>query len=159
MATTFKQLLGNSNQTITITGGSLAANGQRSSAAIDDTTGLYSGANLVVYAQAPASALTASPVVNIYVYGSANNGTNYPEGCGTDTSVTLASTTNLISIRPLNTPVAGTVYYSNPLPISSIFTDGIPSKWGIVLENKASATIALGATCGAYFEGMLNQGV
>ena len=146
------------NQAITITLASLANNGQRSSLAIDNTTNLDLDAMVVLKVKSGASSVSATGYVNIYAYGSADAGSTYPEGAGTDAGVTLTAPPNLKLIGVLNVVANATSYQSEPMSVASAFNGVLPDHWGIVVENKTGA--ALDATEGnhaKFFEAIQAQ--
>jgi hypothetical protein len=138
---TLKNLYRATNQAITITLASLANNGQRSALAIDNTTNLDLDALVVVKIKSGAAAVSATGFVNIYAYGSADAGSTYPEGCGTDVGVTLTSPTNLKLIGVLNVVANATTYQSEPMSIATAFNGILPDHWGICIENKTGAAL------------------
>lgn len=155
---TVKNVYGTSNQSITCTITSLANNGQRSSAAIDNTTNLFLDALVVVKVKTSASALT-TPVVNVYAYGTADGGTTYGGGeanMGTDAGVTLTSPPNIRLIGVINCPAISTTYVLNVSSVAAAFGGTLPDHWGIVVENKTGQT--LDASVGsAWYQGIQAQ--
>ncbi len=158
MATTFKSQYGSSNQAITCTITSLANNGQRSAAAVDNTSNLYLDALVQVIIKSNASGTSATGYVNVYAYGTADGGTTYPDGTGTNTGVTLTSPPNLRLIGVINVVANATTYNSEPMSVKAAFNGVLPDHWGIVIENKTGAT--LDASVGsAFYQGVYEQAV
>src|SRR5581483_10252067 len=156
---TIKELFGTSNQAITCTITSLANNGQRQSTAVDNSTNLYLDALAVVKVKTNAAGTSASGVVNVYAYGTADGGTNYGDGVtGTDGSVTLTNPPNLRLIGSINAVANATTYVSVPMSVAAVFGGTLPEKWGIVVENKTGG--ALDASVGnSFYQGVLAQSV
>ncbi len=158
MSTTFKSQYGSNNQAITCTITSLANNGQRSSAAVDNTSNLYLDALVQVIIKSNASGTSATGYVNVYAYGTADGGTSYPDGTGSDAGVTLTSPPNLRLIGVINVVANATTYKSEPMSVAAAFGGILPDHWGIVIENKTAAT--LDASVGsAFYQGIYQQGV
>ena len=152
MAGNILEKFGTSNQTITCTITSLANAGQRSALAVDNSTNLYDDALVVVKTKSNAAGTSATGTVNVYAYASAD-GSTYPEGCGTDTGVTLTSPPNLRLIGIINVVANATTYQSNPFSVAQAFGGVLPQFWGIVIENKSGA--ALDASIGsAWYQGV-----
>lgn len=141
------------NQTITITLASLANNGQRSSAAVDNSTNLDLDELVQVIIATGSSGFVAGGYVNIYAYASADGGTSYPEGAGTDTGVTLTSPPNVKLIGRINTPANLTTYKSEPMSVAVAFGGTMPTKWGIIVENKGGGAFASTGNS-AFYAGM-----
>lgn len=113
----------------------------RSSAAIDNTTNLDDEVLVTVSIKSAASSVSTTGVVLIYAYGSADGGSTFPEGCGTNTGVTLTVPTNLTLIGILNVVATSTTYESNPMSISTAFNGAIPDHWGICIVNNSGASL------------------
>lgn len=161
MATTFKPLYGTNNQTITCTITSLANNGQRSSAAIDNTSALLMDALVSVTVKTNSAGTSSTGTVNVYAYGTTNNGTTYGGGeanMGTDAGVTLTSPPNIALIGVINANANSTTYSLTAMSVAQAFGGVLPDHWGIVVENKTGAT--LDASVGsANYQGIQLQGV
>lgn len=154
---TVKSLYGSSNQTITCTITSLANNAQEGSAAIDNTSNLYIEVLVQVEVKTNASGTSATGVVNIYAYGTANGGTDYGDRVtGTNASQTLTSPPNLRPIGVINCVANATTYVSDPFPVSVRYGGFMPDHWGIVVENKTGAALDP-SVGGAWFQGMYQQ--
>ena len=100
-----KSKYGSNNQAITCTFTSLANNGQRSSAALDNSSNLFLDALVSVKVKTNASGTLATGYVNVYAYATTDGGTTYGGGeanMGTDAGVTLASPPNLVLIGTIN---------------------------------------------------------
>jgi hypothetical protein len=152
---TIKALYGSNNQAITCTLASLASNGQRSSLAVDNTTNLFLDALVQVGIKSNATGVAATGTVNVYAYGTADGGTTYPEGAGTDAGVTLTVPPNARLIGVLNVVAVATTYKSEPMSVAAAFGGVLPDHWGIIVENKSGA--ALDSTEGNHLK--IYQGV
>jgi hypothetical protein len=146
-------------QSITITAGSLASNGARSSAAVTtSTTNNITDAILQVNVLTTATAPSGNKQVVIYGYGS-NDGTDYGGNSGiaddvdgTDKALTaIGSPTNLrfLGTIQLNQGASAQTIKSQPISVAAAFGGFLPKKWGIVLHNDAGT--ALGATVTAEY--------
>jgi hypothetical protein len=132
---------GTNNQTITITLASLASSAQRQSTVVSNTTNLFIDALVQLTIKTGASGVAATGIVNVYAFGTSDGGTTYGENAGsTDAAITLTVPPNLKLIGTINAVANATVYKSNPLSVSAAFNGRLPASWGIVVENKTSAT-------------------
>jgi hypothetical protein len=154
-----KQKLGTTNQTITITIASLANNGARESTVIDNTSDLFLDALVQLKIKAPAASTAATGYVNVYAYGTADDGTNYGDGAtGIDAAITLTVPPNLRLIGVINVVANGVTYKSNPMSVAQAFGGVLPAKWGLVLENKTGGTLdTTGGNHSAFYQGVLAQ--
>jgi hypothetical protein len=140
MAGNILQKYGTSNQSITCTITSLANNGQRGSAAIDNSTNLFLDA--LVFVKVKTSTSSATGTVNVYAYGTADGGTTYSDGVtGTDAGQTLTVPPNVRLIGVINAVANTTTYSAGPFSVASAFGGVMPDHWGIVVENKTGATL------------------
>lgn len=161
MAADLKSKYGTSNQTITCNFLSLANNGQRSSAAIDNTTNLFLDALVSVKIKTAAASTSSTGYVNIYAYGTTDGGTTYGGGeasMGTDAGVTLTSPPNIVLIGVINAVANSTTYVRSAMSVAAAFGGVLPDHWGIVVENKTGATLD-GVTGSANYQGVLGQSV
>jgi hypothetical protein len=156
-----KSKYGSNNQAITCTFTSLANNGQRSSAALDNSSNLFLDALVSVKVKTNASGTLATGYVNVYAYATTDGGTTYGGGeanMGTDAGVTLASPPNLVLIGTINAVANSTTYVKSGLSVAAAFGGVLPDHWGIVIENKTGAT--LDASIGsANYQGVYAQTV
>lgn len=156
---TIKPLYGTNNQALTCTLTSLANNGQRGSAAVDNTSALFLDVLLFIKAKSNAVGTSTTGYINIYAYGTSDGGTTYSDGVtGTDAAQTLTSPPNLRLIGVINVVANATVYSSGPMSVAAAFGGVMPDHWGIVVENKSGA--ALDASIGsAWYQGVQAQQV
>lgn len=157
MASDIKAKYGTNNQAITCTFTSLANNGQRCAAAIDNTSNLFLDALVQIKIKTGNASTSTTGFVNIYAYGTADGGTNYSDGVsGTDASATLTSPPNVRLIGVVNCVANSTTYVGGPFSVAQAFGGQLPDHWGIVVENKTGGT--LDASIGsAWYQGVLNQ--
>lgn len=160
MATTIEAKYGSSGVSIACAIISLANNGQRSSAVVDNTSNLFLDALVGVQIKNSGSTPVAPSVVNVYAYGTADNGTTYgggETGMGTDAGVTLTSPPNIVLIGVINAPTAS-ITYTRLFSVAQAFGGSLPAKWGIVVENKTGQT--LDPTIGSvWYQGVQGQTV
>jgi len=140
---------GSFNDVITISPASLTNNSARECAVKDNGTNLDLDALVQVKIKTGASGTAATGYMNIWCYGTSDNGTTYPDAVtGSDAAITLVSPTNLIWLGSFNCVANATTYKSNLFSIAAKFGGILPVKWGIVLENKTGGT--LDATGGSH---------
>lgn len=141
---------GTSGQTITITLASLASAAARASTAVDNTSALYE--DVLVFIKFTTGATpTATGYVNVYGYGSVDNGTTFPEAItGTDAAVTLTSPPNLQLLAQYNgSATANKTYLCGPISFCRMYgLDKLPARWGIVVQNLSG--FAFNATAGNF---------
>lgn len=157
MSGVIKTLYGTSNQAITCTITSLANAAQQGSTAVDNSSNLYLDALVQLKIKTNASGTSAIGIVLIYVYGTADGGSDYGDGVsGTNGSVTLTVPPNLRMLGVINAVANSITYVSNPFSVASLFGGKIPDHWGIVVENQTGAT--LDASVGsAWYQGIQAQ--
>lgn len=128
--------------TFTCTLASLANNAARASTAVDNSTNKYDDEFVQLQVKSGASGVSATGVVNVYVYGTADNGTTYGDGAtGTDAGITLTSPPNATLLFSLNVVANATTYKSNPFSVAQAFGGVLPDHWGIIVENKSGAAL------------------
>lgn len=146
MATQTKLGYGSAAQGITATCSGLADNGSRESTAISATNALEYLVQGVI-ATHSASVLTALiGVVNIYAYGTVDNGTAYS---GNASGSDAAFTDDGIPQDLDRCPRIGTIacltlnqsYESDVMSIAAAFGGVPPAYWGIIIENQTGQAI------------------
>lgn len=153
-------LYGTNNQALTITLASLTNTSARASTVVDNTVSLYEDVYLFVKITTAAAGTSTTGYVNIYAYGTVDNGTTYPEGItGTDAAVTLTSPPNLILIGQLNANTNAATKTFGPISFCRNYgLDRLPAKWGIVIQNQSGATFnATGSNFAALYQGINGQ--
>lgn len=145
---TINQLFGTSNQALTLTIASLGNTSARESTAVDNTSNLFMDVKLAVKVKTNAAGTSATGVVNVFAYATADGGTTYSGGA---TGTNAAYTNNkdaLIYLGSLPT-IANATTYVSMFSLSRAFGyGGIPAKWGIVIDNQSGA--ALDSTAGNH---------
>jgi len=127
--------------TITCTLASLVTTAARSCLAVDNTSTLYLDVLVQVQIKSGAAATSTTGYVNVYAYGTADGGTTYAEGAGTDAAITLTSPANVKLIGRLNVVANATTYKSEPFSVAAAFGGVLPQKWGIIIENQSGGTL------------------
>lgn len=145
---TINQLFGTSNQALTLTIASLGNTSARESTAVDNTSNLFMDVKLAVKVKTNAAGTSATGVVNVFAYATADGGTTYSGGAtGTDAAYTNNKDA-LIYLGSLPT-IANATTYVSMFSLSRAFGyGGIPAKWGIVIDNQSGA--ALDSTAGNH---------
>lgn len=144
---TVEPLYGTSNQTITITLASLANSTVgvgRASTVIDNTSTLAEDALLSLTLVSASSGVSATGYVGIYLYGTADGGSNYTESAtGSDAGITLTQPSNALLIATVNVVAVSKTYKVGPFAIcKSTGLYMLPQKWGIILVNSSGAALA-----------------
>lgn len=158
MPTNLKEALG-TRTTITITADSLAssATAGRQSTYVDNSTDLFPGALVTAKLTYPNSAPAAHKGVYVFAYG--HDGTDYDGGCtGSDAAYTFNDITTLGQNLK---QVAFITMIQNQqqvvtFGVGAAWSDGLPSRWGLVLLNYSGQTLSTGCTFfyrGAYMTG------
>lgn len=150
---------GTAGQAITITLASLGAGSSRESTVVDNTTDRFLDALVQVKVRTNGSAPTGDKAVYVYGYGTADNGTTYPDTVtGSDAAITLTSPTQLRLLGVINCPAASTTYKSPPFSVASLFGGVLPLKWGIVITNATgNALDSTGSNFAAFCQGIRQE--
>jgi hypothetical protein len=156
-----KQKFGTNGQALTLTIASLANSSARQSTEVDNTTNLYMDVLLTVKVKSAAASTSATGYVNVFAFGTVDNGTTRSEGAGaSDAAITLAAPSNLRFVGVISVVANSTTYVGGPFSVAAAFGGVMPAYWGIVLENKTGAT--LDSTAGnhsALYQGVFGQTV
>lgn len=153
---TLKEQFGASAQVITITLASLASGSWRQGVFVDNTTNLFT--EVLVQLQAKTGA-TAAGTVDLWLYGSVDNGVTYSDGAtGLDAAFTPTATPNLVHLGTLNTPAVTTAYTSPLFAVAFAFGGTIPQKWGIAVKNTNGGVLdATGTNFVLQYQGQTYQ--
>lgn len=130
---------GTQGQAITITLASLANATLRQSAVIDNSVALHHDALVEISIKTGASGVSTTGYVDVYAYGTANNGTTYSGGAtGAD-----AAFTNAGNIKRLGriSAVAAATSYTDVFSVAAAFGGVLPQKWGIIVDNETGAAL------------------
>lgn len=142
MATSILAQYGTNGQTISCSIASLANNGQRESDAIDNTSNSFLDSYVMVKVKTGGSSVASTGTVNIYAFGTVDNGTSYSGGAtGVNAGITAGASPNMPLIGVISASVAGTTYVGGPFSIGQAFGGVVPAKWGIMIENKTGAVL------------------
>jgi hypothetical protein len=151
---TVSTLYGTNNQAISCTITSLANNGQRGSASVDNTSNKFLDVLVQVKVKSAAASTSTLGTVNVYAYGTADGGSDYTDGVGgTDAGVTLTNPPNVRIIGVINVVANSTTYVGGPFSVAAAFGGILPDHWGIVVENKSAATLD-GSVGSAWYQGI-----
>ncbi len=159
----FKQKFGTTAQTLTCSlapGGTGLANGNaREATAIDNRTNLFQDVLVQIVVKTGGSGATTGGVINIYAYGTVDDGTTYPDQVtGTDAAITLDSPTQLRPIGQINAFATSHTYKSEIMSVAAAFGGMMPAFWGIVIENKSGGALdGTEANHKKLWQGVLSQ--
>ena len=141
MATVKNQYSG-SGSTFTCTCASLANSASRASAVVDNTSNLAVDAVVQVAFKTGASGVSATGLIDVYVYGTVDGGTTYGDSAtGSDAAITLPSPPNSALLVSLTANANATTYKSNPMAVAQAFGGVLPEKWGIIVSNLTGAAL------------------
>lgn len=138
---------------------SLAYQAYRQSTVIDNTTNLFLDVLVTVKVKSNASGTSGSGSVQIFAYGTTDDGTTYDSGCtGTDGAFTPDCTPpNLAYLGTINL-TANAKTQARTFSLAQAFGGVIPKKWGLVAYNNTLQT--LDASVGsAWYQGIYAQTV
>lgn len=176
--TTFKPLLGTTNQAITVTANSLAssATAGRQSTVVDNRTNLFEDVLIGAQFTVPTGGSSANDkCIYIYVFGTADD-TNYAaERSVAGTQATIGASdaayspadptvamTPLILAKIVPVPVAPTstngVYIIPPFSLAQFFGGRMPAQWGVVIRNYCGITLHSSGNS-MWYQGQQDQGV
>src|SRR3990172_867482 len=117
-----KAKFGTGNQGITVTLASLADNGARESAAVDNTANLFLDALVMLKVKTGASGTLSTGYIEVYAYGTSDGGTTYSDGAtGSDAAITLTAPPNARLLGVINAVANATTYKSGPFSIAAAF--------------------------------------
>lgn len=152
---TVKTFYGASGQSISITLTSLANNGQRQSASIDNSTNVWLDTH--VFFKIKTGVATNSSYANIFAYGSIDGAVTWTGmASGIDGGLTMSVPPNERLIGVINMPATSSIYNGGPFSVAKAFDGILPQFWGIVVENKSSGVFdATTASC--WYQGVANS--
>lgn len=121
---------------ITITLASLANTSARESTALDNTSNLYLDAHVQLKVKS-GTTVSDDKAVYVYAYGTVDSsGVGYSgDATGSDAAYGGAID-NVKLIGVISTPTAATSYVSDVMSVANAFGGSLPTKWGIIVENK-----------------------
>ena len=153
-----KQKFGTSNQALTITVASLTNTSVRQSTVVDNSSNLFFDAIVSVKLKTNASGTSATGVCNVYAYGTADGGTTYTGGASGSDGAYTADGLNLHLLGTLTTNANATTY-TGTFNLSRVFGyGGLPTGWGVIVENLSGATLdATGGNHAVLYQGIYAQ--
>lgn len=126
--------------TITITVASLADGSARESTAVDNGTNLFDDVQVGGYIKANSTGVSSTGYLNIYAYGSADDGTTYSDAAtGSDSAHTLNKNAILLGVVALDANSETAQF--GPFSIAQAFGGAVPEDWGIIIENQSGAAL------------------
>ena len=135
---------------ITVSLASLADNGKRQSAAVDNSSNLYLDAHVQLEIKTGGT-VSGDKAVYVYAYGTTDSsGLGYSGGASGSDSAFSGTLGNTKLIGVISTLASGTAYESDIMSVGAGFGGSLPSKWGIIVENKSGS--ALDATEGNHIK-------
>jgi len=133
---------------ITISLASLADNAERKSDVVDNSSNLYLDAHIQLKVKTGGT-VSGDKAVYVYAYGTTDSsGLGYSGGASGSDSAFSGTLGNTKLIGVISTPASGTAYESDIMSVAAGFGGLLPSKWGIIVENKSGS--ALDATEGNH---------
>jgi hypothetical protein len=154
-----KSNYGTSNQPITITLNSLANGAVRASTAADNSANCFLDAMVQLKITTGASAPSGDKNVLVYAYGSADSGQTYSGAAtGSDESFGAAAGQLIDNCKLLGivtVDAASETFESDLFSVAGAFGGVLPERWGIIVKNQTGQ--ALGAGCGAFYQGVFAQ--
>ena len=142
------------NLTVTSWGTGLAAGQYGFSAIVDNTTNLYMDALVGGLLEVGTTTPAAGDTLDIYVYGMYDEATSTALTgaidalyAGTDTEETEGTDFIIENMKFLTSVTAesNVGFHWGPESIAQLFGGVMPPKWGLVLHNNGSATMAAGS--------------
>jgi hypothetical protein len=128
-----------SSATITITLASLASGSARASTVVNNSSNLYVDALVGLKVKANAAGTSSSGQVNVYLYASADAGTNYSDGAsGSDAAHTLNKNARLVHVMALDANAE--TAKAEGISVAQAF-GYMPEKWGVIIENQSGAAL------------------
>lgn len=155
-----KSKYGSSGQNLTVTINSLAHDGMRESAAVDNSADCFLDALVQVQiATNTAAASTDDKSVYVYAYGTSDGGTSYSgNASGSDaafgTDPQQIGNCRLIGV--VYAPSQNQIYESDLMSVASAFGGVLPQRWGIIVHNRTGQTLKA-SDCSACYQGSCVQ--
>lgn len=122
--------------TITVTLSSMTNGSARRSAAVDNSTNLYTDALLSVIVKTGASGTSATGTWSVYLYASADDASNYTAGGSTDAAYTMKGDEIYLGTM---SAIANATTYVGFFTIA-IVTGSMPRNWGLIFVNNGGGT-------------------
>lgn len=126
---------------ITISLASLADHAERQSDVIDNSSNLYLDAHIQLKVKT-GSTVSGDKAVYVYAYGTTDSsGLGYSGGASGSDSAFSGTLANTKLIGVISTPATGTSYESDIISVAAGFGGSLPSKWGIIVENRSGSAL------------------
>ena len=144
---------------LTITVASLADGSARESTSVSNGTNKFQGVQVGGFIQANSSGVSATGYVNVFAYGSVDDGTtNSDAATGTDSAHTLEDNAILLGRVSLN--ANSQVAQFGPFSLESVFNGMVPEDWGIIIENQSGAALdSTGGNHEIHYKGLKTESV
>lgn len=126
---------------ITVSLASLADNSKRQSDAVDNSSNLYLDAHVQLKVKTGGT-VSGDKAVYVHAYGTTDSsGLGYSGGASGSDSVFTGTLANIKLIGVISTPATGTSYESDIISVAAGFGGTLPSKWGIIVENRSGSAL------------------
>ena len=126
---------------ITVSIASLADHAERQSDVVDNSTSLYLDAHVQLKVKT-GSSVSGDKAVYVYAYGTTDSsGLGYSGGASGSDSAFGGTLENTRLIGVISTPASGTSYESDIISVATGFGGTLPSKWGIIVENRSGSAL------------------
>ncbi len=141
MAGNIQTKYGTQGVAITCTLASLANAAQRQSAAVDNTSNLYTDALAAVQVKTGASGVSATGYVDVYAVATVDGGTTYSGGASGSDAAFSGSLSSCFRLGRLPTIANATTYNGGPWSVAAAFGGSLPDHWAIVVDNESGASL------------------
>jgi hypothetical protein len=126
---------------ITVSLASLADHAERQSDVVDNSGNLYFDAHVQLKVKT-GGAVSEDKAVYVYAYGTTDSsGLGYSGGASGSDSAFSGTPANTKLIGIISTPASGTSYESDIISVAAGFGGTLPSKWGIIVENRSGSAL------------------
>ena len=126
---------------ITVSIASLADHAERQSDVIDNSSNLYLDAHVQLKVKT-GTTVSGDKAVYVYAYGTTDSsGLGYSGGASGSDSAFSGALDNTKLIGVISTPATGTSYESDIISVAIGFGGTLPSKWGIIVENRSGSAL------------------
>ena len=126
---------------ITVSLASLADHAERQSDVVDNSSSLYLDAHVQLKVKMGGT-VSGDKAVYVYAYGTTDSsGLGYSGGASGSDSAFGGTPANTKLIGIISTPASGTSYESDIISVAAGFGGTLPSKWGIIVENRSGSAL------------------
>jgi len=155
-----KAKYGSSNQSITITLDSLADDGKRASAAVDNSTDCFLDAIVQLKINNTEGVPAGDANLLVYAYGTADGGTTYSGGAtGSDAAyggVAGQVIENCPMLGIIHADADDEVFESHAMSVARAFGGVLPDHWGIIVVNQLGVALSASGHS-AFYQGVYAQ--